>query len=53
MFVIVYGTIHTMVPTGIGKSGKMGDHFPAREKSGNFYQTGNQEILTLENGNKY
>ena len=29
-----------MVPTGTGKPGKMGRHFPVREKSGNFYQTG-------------
>ena len=32
-----------MVPTGIGnqgKPGKMGRHFPIREKSGNFVKTG-------------
>ena len=31
------------VPTGTGKQGKpgkMGDHFPVKEKSGNFVQTG-------------
>ena len=28
------------VPTQTGKSGKMGRHFPVREKSGNFEQTG-------------
>ena len=28
------------VPTGTGKPGKMGRHFPVREKSGNFEQTG-------------
>ena len=28
------------VPTRTGKSGKMGRHFPVREKSGNFEQTG-------------
>ena len=53
-----------MVPAGTGKPGKMGDHFPVREKSGNFAQTRkvgefylkywkNQEVLTLVNGNKY
>ena len=33
----------TMVPTGTGnqgKPGKMGRHFPVREKSGNFVKTG-------------
>ena len=32
-----------MVPTGTGnqgKPGKMGSHFPVREKSGNFVKTG-------------
>ena len=32
-----------MVPTGTanqGKPGKMGRHFPVREKSGNFVKTG-------------
>ena len=28
------------VPTRTGKPGKMGSHFPVREKSGNFDQTG-------------
>ena len=28
-----------MVPTWTGKPGKMGEHFPVREKSGNFEQT--------------
>ena len=28
------------VPTMTGKPGKMGRHFPVREKSGNFKQTG-------------
>ena len=28
------------VPTRTGKPGKMGRHFPVREKSGNFDQTG-------------
>ena len=53
-----------MVHAGTGKTGKMGDHFPVREKSGTFDQTGkvsefypkyleNREIFTLENGNKY
>ena len=33
----------SMVPTGTGnqgKPGKMGRHFPVREKSGNFFKTG-------------
>ena len=30
----------TRVPTQTGKPGKMGRHFPVREKSGNFEQTG-------------
>ena len=30
----------TRVPTRTGKPGKMGRHFPVREKSGNFEQTG-------------
>ena len=29
-----------MVPTGTGKPGKMGKHFPVREKSGNYVKTG-------------
>ena len=29
-----------MVPTGTGKIGKMGKHFPVRDKSGNFDKTG-------------
>ena len=28
------------VPARTGKPGKMGRHFPVREKSGNFHQTG-------------
>ena len=28
------------VPTRTGKPGKMGRHFPVREKSGNFDETG-------------
>ena len=42
-----------MVPTGTGnqgKPGKMGRHFPVREKSGNFAQnTGKQENLNKKN----
>ena len=30
--------LSTRVPTGTRKSGKMGDHFPMREKSGNLTQ---------------
>ena len=29
-----------MVPTGTGKTGKMGKNFPVGEKSGNFTKTG-------------
>ena len=32
--------IYYRVPTRTGKPGKMGRHFPVREKSGNFEQTG-------------
>ena len=49
-----------MVPTGTGKPGKMGRHFPVGEKSGNFTKTGkvgefypkywqNQKKIILEN----
>ena len=31
------------VPTRTGKPGKMGRHFPVREKSGNFEQTGKSQ----------
>ena len=37
------------VPTRTGKPGKMGRHFPVREKSGNFEQTGK----VSENHTKY
>ena len=37
------------VPTRTGKPGKMGRHFPVREKSGNFEQTGK----VTENQTKY
>ena len=37
------------VPTRTGKPGKMGSHFPVREKSGNFEQTGK----VRENQTKY
>ena len=37
------------VPTRPGKPGKMGRHFPVREKSGNFHQTGK----VRENHTKY
>ena len=37
------------VPTRTGKPGKMGRHFPVREKSGNFVQTGK----VRENHTKY
>ena len=39
----------TRVPTRTGKPGKMGRHFPVREKSGNFGQTGK----VRENHTKY
>ena len=38
-----------MVPTRTGKPGKMGRHFPVREKSGNFEQSGK----VRENHTKY
>ena len=34
------GMHYCRVPTQTGKPGKMGRHFPVREKSGNFEQTG-------------
>ena len=40
---------HDRVPTRTGKPGKMGRHFPVREKSGNFEQTGK----VRENHTKY
>ena len=39
----------TRVPTRTGKPGKMGRHFPVREKIGNFEQTGK----VRENHTKY
>ena len=37
-----------MVPTWTGKPGKMGKHFPVREKSWNFEQTGKvREFYTI------
>ena len=42
-YIIMVATIElTMdrVPTRTGKPGRMGRHFPVREKSGNFEQTG-------------
>ena len=40
---------HPRVPTRTGKPGKMRRHFPVREKSGNFEQTGK----VRENHTKY
>ena len=40
---------HYRVPTQTGKPGKMGRHFPVREKSGNFEQIGK----VRENHTKY
>ena len=40
---------NTRVPTRTGKPGKRGRHFPVREKSGNFEQTGK----VWENHTKY
>ena len=45
----VFSTDIFVVPTQIGKPGKMGRHFPVREKSGNFKQTGK----VRENHTKY
>ena len=42
-----------MVPTGTGnqgKPGKMGRHFPVREKSGNFVKTGKVGNFTQNTG---
>ena len=41
--------IRGRVPTRTGKPGKMGRHFPVRERSGNFEQTGK----VRENHTKY
>ena len=41
--------VRNIVPTQTGKVGKMGRHFPVREKSGNFEQTGK----VRENDTKY
>ena len=38
------------VPTRTGKPGKMGRHFPVREKSGNFEQTGKVRKITQKTG---
>ena len=38
------------VPTQTGKPGKMGRHFPVREKSGNFEQTGKVREITQNTG---
>ena len=38
------------VPTRTGKPGKMGRHFPVREKSGNFEQTGKVRKITQNTG---
>ena len=45
----VFGGERGRVPTRTGKPGKMGRHFPVREKSGNFEQTGK----VRENHTKY
>ena len=37
---VEFGSNKIRVPTRTGKPGKMGRHFPVREKSGNFEQTG-------------
>ena len=51
---IIFSLLITMVPTRIEKPGKTGEHFPVREKSGNFTQnTGKSEKITLENWKKY
>ena len=51
-FVVVWSVYSYRVPTRTGKPGKpgkMGGHFPVREKSGNFEQTGK----VRENHTKY
>ena len=45
-----------MVPTGTGnqgKPGKMGRHFPVREKSGNFIKTGKVREFYLKYWKNY
>ena len=44
-----YGLQYDRVPSRTGKPGKMGRHFPVREQSGNFEQTGK----VRENYTKY
>ena len=39
-WIIQFSVYIDRVPTRTGKPGKMGRHFPVREKSGNFEQTG-------------
>ena len=39
-----------MVPPGTGKPGKMGRHFPVREKSGNFVKTRKVREYTQNTG---
>ena len=38
LYQVIFPTLR--VPTRTGKPGKIGRHFPVREKSGNFEQTG-------------
>ena len=47
--IYIYSVYIYRVPTRTGKPGKMGRHFPVREKSGNFEQTGK----VRENHTKY
>ena len=48
-WIIQFSVYIDRVPTRTGKPGKMGRHFPVREKSGNFEQTGK----VRENHTKY
>ena len=41
---------NSRVPTRTGKPGKMGRHFPVREKSGNFDQTEKSGKITQNTG---
>ena len=45
VLMVLYGN---MVPSRTGKPGKTGEHFPVREKSGNFAKTGKSQRILLE-----
>ena len=53
MTTALYFVMINRVPTRTGKPGKMGRHFPVREKSGNFEQTWKSKVKVRENDTKY